>query len=317
MRLLHIAMGSPEIDRAALDLGHEVRRIAWRELLGRKPHRQDAERLQGGILKDAREFRPDLVFIQTHQSEVVHEQTLYQLRQAGAFVVFWVGDVREPLPEYYLRIAPHVDVIAFSNLTDVELVRKAGHRAEYLQIGYDPDIYHPGDGTQKRSGIVFLGNHYHNQFPNSQLRYNVAERLRNEFGDQFTVRGGNWPWPDTRPTLPEEEAELYRRSLVAINVDHFTRPYFASDRILRAQACGCVVFSVPWDDGVLKEHPGVRMCTDNGAGLDEMVASLRGAIGLDGYCAKYYPKYGGGAAKHTFDNHRWHNRIKTMEGWMR
>jgi hypothetical protein len=32
MRILHIAMGSTEFDRAALELGHEVSTINWRTL---------------------------------------------------------------------------------------------------------------------------------------------------------------------------------------------------------------------------------------------------------------------------------------------
>lgn len=297
MKILHIAMGSPEIDRAAVDLGHEVRRIAWRDILGRKPTPRDAERLQSTIVDMATEFLPDLVFIQTHQSEVVHPQTLFDMRSLGAFVVFWVGDVREPLPEYYLRIAPHVDVMAFSNLTDVELMRGAGFRSEYLQIGYDPDIYNPGDGTQSRRGIVFLGNNYGDQFPNGPLRLQVLERMRNEFGRLMTIRGARWPWPNTNPTTPEEEVELYRGAQIALNIDHFTRPGFWSDRLLRAMACGCMVVDV-----------GAR-CTDPTP--QDAVDCVRAMLGQDRIVMA-----GKTNAQWALEHHTWRSRIRTMENWV-
>jgi len=304
MRVLHIAMGSPEFDRACVDLGHEVRRIAWREVIGRKFYGNTHPFLQAKILEVSEEFKPNLVFVQTHQSEVISGSTYYALRDNGAFVVNWCGDVREPLPECYVRTASNVDVMAFSNMTDVELVREKGHQSEYLQIGYDPEIYHPGDGTQERSGVVFMANHYQGRFPNTELRKEVALRLMKEFPDDFTLYGSGWGMPGVFPVEANAEADIYRRSLVAINVDHFTRPYFASDRILRAQACGCLTISWQYE-GASNEHPYVPT-VDN---IDLIVALIRNKEDRDAHLARLQ-------TMHTQENHTWHSRIKTIEGWM-
>jgi len=305
MRILHIAMGTPEFDRAALDLGHEVQRIAWREVLGKKFTSGHSPVLQSMVVAKCSDFKPDLVFVQTHQSDVIAPSTYAAMRKA-AFVVNWCGDVREPLPSCYLQYAKHVDVMAFSNLTDVELVRAAGYRSEYLQIGYDPLIYHPGDGTQERSGIVFMANHYEGRFPNTQLRKDVALRLMKEFPNDFSLYGSGWDIPGIVPAHPEDEANIYRSALVAINVDHFTRPYFASDRILRAQACGCAVVSIDYP-GLEEEHSLV-MPREDVDGIVDFIRSLYEA-GVD---ADFHEE----VATHVYANHRWTNRIKTMESWM-
>ena len=308
MNILHIAMGSPEFDAAARDLGYEVQRIAWRDFLGRKFVSGHDARLQRKIIETAQTFRPDLVFVQTHQSDIIAPETYAALRAGGAFVVNWCGDVREPLPECYVTYAAHVDVMAFSNLTDVELIRAKGHRSEYLQIGYDPTIYHPGVVIRNRSGVVFMANHYAGRFPNTDLREQVARKLSKLFDYKFTLYGSGWGIPSVRHTgTAQEEADIYRRSLVAVNVDHFTRPYFASDRILRAQACGCATIS--WDyEGLKEEHPLVGRATS----IEEIVKMVKHALDNPAQAEQV----GKASAAATLENHTWRNRIKTMEGWL-
>lgn len=301
MKVLHIAMGSPEIDTAFRQCGHQIARVNWREILGRRFANGSNRELDKAIRRELVRGKPDLVFAQTHQSEVISMDLYDEMRACGAFVVNWCGDVREPFPEVYARIAEHVDVMAFSNMTDVEILRSRGLRSEYLQIGYDPVIYNPGDGTQERSGIVFMANNYPGRFPNSDLREQVAERLKEEFGDDFTLYGFGWG-SKARPVSGHQEADIYRRSLVAINVDHFTRPYFASDRILRAQACGCAVVAMEYDGG-WKEHPEVDFCES----IDDMIDAVQN--GLE------HPETGG--YMNVYNRHRWHNRVKQMEQWVK
>jgi hypothetical protein len=290
-------MGSPEFDQAAIDLGHEVRRINWREFLGRR-FATSAPTLQSPIMHKAREFKPDLVFVQTHQNDVVMPSTYAALRNGGAFVVNWCGDVREPLPECYRRYAEHVDVMAFSNLTDVATLKSEILRSRYLQIGYDPSIYHPGDGTQQRSGIVFMANHYEGRFPNSNLRKEIALRLMREFQGEFMLYGSGWAMRGVRPTVDgHEEADIYRRSLIAVNVDHFHRPGFFSDRLLRAMACGCHVIDA-------------YRCTDPDP--NDFVEAVRSAL-----ASKNLASSGRKNAQWAAEHHTWKNRIMTMENWVK
>lgn len=257
-------------------------------------------------MEASRSFKPDLVFVQTHQSDIITPHCYKALRDNGAFVVNWCGDVRYPLPMCYRRYADCVDVMAMSNMPDVDELKSNGYDSRYLQIGYDPDIYYPGDDMKLRSGIVFMANHYEGRFPNTGLRKEVAERLKAEFPDDFTLYGSGWK-NGAIPLMPMDEADTYRRSLVAINVDHFTRPYFASDRILRAQACGCAVIS--WDyEGLREEHPLVGPADS----IDRIVAMCKSALNEPHIAMKV----GAGSAAHVAAHHQWTNRIETMTGWM-
>lgn len=304
MKILHIAMGSTEFDRAALELGHEVSTINWRTLTGSRFTGNAPPHLQRTILRSAQTFRPDLVFAQTHQSQVISASTYAELRNLGAFVVNWCGDVREPLPECYLEYAKQVDVMAFSNATDVDIIRAHGNRSEYLQIGYDPSIYYPG--KEKRAGVVFMANNYAGRFPNSDLRAKVAAELKHALRPDFTLYGSGWGG-GVRPVQGTREADIYRRSLIAVNADHFTRPYFASDRILRAQACGCATFTLAYP-GCEEEHPHAVQC----AGVGEMVQAI--IMALDNPVATQ--QMGERSAAHTYAHHRWTNRIERMAKWI-
>lgn len=301
LRILHIALGHPEFDRCARELGHTVTRVQ---------HRNNPRWIRE--LHDACNRQAyDLCFAQLQAPNIMTPELWGMVKSTGAFIVEWCGDVREPLPYHYVDHAPYVDVTAFSNLTDVHEMRALGHRSEYLQIGYDETFYTPGD-PRERKGVVFLGNNYVDRFPNSQLRAKVVDLMRREFGSLFRVYGNGWGHGTSR-TTPEQEREIYRSALIALNVDHFTRPHFASDRILRAQACGCLVYSLPFEEEVAKENPRVRMCSHEGAGLSEMVGSIR--LTLD-FAQRYYDNHGGKAAAHTREHHSWHSRINTMEQWV-
>ena len=293
MRILHLAMGMPEFDRAAEELGHTIERVHWRGPASRKGFDHDA-------LSKADVLQPDLIFVQTHENQVFRPETFDALRKIGT-VVFWVGDVRDPMPDYYPFIAPHVDITAFTNLTDVSAIREAGHRAEYLQIGYDEKLYTYAE--KERSGVVFLGNDYGDRFPLSEARAEMVERMKAEFGDQFKAYGKR---QDNKATTPAQEVAIYQSALVAINYDHFNRPLFASDRILRAQACGAAVVSMAYE-GINDEHPYVGAAET----LDDMVKMVRFALDNPGRAAAL----GKMGADHTLSMHRWNNRFETIEQW--
>ena len=61
MRILHLAMGMPEFDRAAEELGHTIERVHWRGPASRKGFDHDA-------LSKADVLQPDLIFVQTHEN---------------------------------------------------------------------------------------------------------------------------------------------------------------------------------------------------------------------------------------------------------
>ena len=290
MKILHIALGGPEFDRAASERGHDVYRIDWRKMAD--PNKEILQCIKGQSF--------DLVFAQIQTAKVIYHETWDALRESGALVVNWTGDVRDDI-DWFLDAAPHVDITAFTNLTDVDAIREAGHRAEYLQIGYDEKLYTYAE--KERSGVVFLGNDYGDRFPLSEARAAMVSRMQMEFGKDFSAYGKRQENPITTPA---QEVRIYQSALVAINFDHFNRPLFASDRILRAQACGAAVVSMAYE-GINDEHPYVGAAET----LDDMVKMVRFALDNPGRAAAL----GKMGADHTLSMHRWNNRFETIEQW--
>lgn len=293
MRILHIGMMGPELDRSARELGHEVVRINWRDYYNGKHNRfARYSALQDDIIKAFGEFGPDLVFIQQHECPAVGTEVIDFMRQEGGFVVNWTGDVRDPLPHIYVEYARHVDVTAFTNWDDVHDIRyRCGYRAEYLQIGYDETIYKPDGPVLHEADIVFMGNNYAGRFPLSQHRYDVVMALKEAFGDRFKVYGRNWG-PGVRAVVGEEEAAIYRGARLAINLDHFDRPGFMSDRTIRANACGVAVA----DGTSVSAHDLIKAVASYNA--DELV------------------KEGKWEAARALNEDTWHSRIRQMEEWV-
>ena len=217
------------IDRAFWDAGHETQVVDWAQCAD-----PDA-----AIRAAAESFRPDLVFMQLQQGGKVSAETCDIMRNNGAVVLQWSGDVREPLPKWYIDLGPHVNATLFTNWPDVLEMRGHGMRSDFLQVGYEQLIYCYDGPKMDCPPIVFMGNNYGaGRFPNSQQRIDMVEALRKEFGGDFAVYGNGW---GSRHLKPQEEAAVYRSCKVAIHQDHFTREGFHSDRLLRIMGCGCTV----------------------------------------------------------------------------
>jgi len=296
------------IERAFIEEGHEVRVVDWRQF-GKGRHKHKVEPF---VIREAMGFRPDLAFCQFQDSGLITAALPAALGSIGCFSINWTGDVRHPLPDWYMDLAPHFDVTSFTNLTDVDAVRAAGHRSEFLQIGYDERIFN-ADGTGERSGVVFLGNNYGGyKFAESDSRRAMVAAMAEAFPDRFKVYGMSWegvvPDRNNGGYLHEAlSAPVLREALVAVGWDHFHRPGFASDRLLRATACGCAVVNKHYD-GIETEHPCVKAVRS----IYEMVEAVRLLLEHP-EAAK---KSGGENAANTLGQHRWNERVKTIMTWL-
>lgn len=260
MKVLHVALGMPEFDRAMEAAGHDVVRIDWRKLAGRSPGPYPRA-VHAAIDKALASFRPDLVFMQLQRAAVVHPILVEKARKAGAVVMNWCGDVRDPLPTHYIDLGKHVNVTLFTNMPDVEEMRSYGLPCDFLQIGYDPTIYRLPDRPVRREGVIFIGNNYPNTFPESASRLAFCDRARRVLGGAFKMYGNHWPFAGVRMTKgAEEEVEAYWSAEVAVNWDHFNRDGFHSDRLWRAAACGCKIVDA----------------RDYGFDVDRVIAAIRG-----------------------------------------
>lgn len=290
MNILHLALVSPDndgmIDRGFRARGHEVKRVDWKAPQANEQTTANAE-------------WADMCFFQGQGTTAITGKTLDTLRSKGVFVISWTGDVRDDV-EWYKAMAPHVDLTLFTNGTDIDLMREAGFKADYLQVGYNEEVYH-SNGNEERSGVVFMGQNSGNRFPESQARALMVERMRSEFGKDFAVYGHGW---GTKYLLPQQEADTYRRALIALNWDHYQRPLFHSDRLLRAQACGCAVISHNYP-GIEDEHRPVG----NPASLDDMVKMVSYALNHPDRSVLT----GAVSAAHVRENHQWSNRTERLE----
>lgn len=287
------------IERAFQEEGHEVRVVDWR-----KYSRQPAK-VEALCIEQARQFNPDFAFCQFQSPGMITHKFPEVLKDIGCFSVNWTGDVRAPLPQWYVDLAPYFSVTAFSNMTDVDALRKMGYRSEHVQIGYDDRIYN-SDGTAERSGAVFIGNNYGGyKYSESESRRQMVKLLEAELGDRFKVYG--MPWPNGFYLSEPDDAKILREAAVAINWDHFHRPWFASDRLLRATACGCATVSQHYE-GLSTEHPSVVGVNSP----EDVVKAVR--LLLDN--PNTADKVGKISAIHTKNNHLWNNRVKQMTAWV-
>lgn len=185
----------------------------------------------------------DFVFMQIQGDSIISEETA-QVINHYSMGFNWTGDVRTDIG-WYERLGKYF-ITSFTNETDVKKMRDAGHRAEYLQTGYDDAIYFDNNLTRNQN-IVFCANHYpHMGFPLTPLRVEIAMNLYPQF-KTFKLFGSNWGstgvMSENRSLNNKEEADIYQNSLIAINCSHFDYERYSSDRLLREMACGCLVLS--------------------------------------------------------------------------
>lgn len=296
------------IARAFEEEGNEVRVVNWRKY-GKEGSKHKVEPY---CIAEARDFQPEFAFCQFQDRGLITRALPEYLKSIGCFSVNWSGDVRHPLPYWYKQVAPYFSVTSFTNVTDVEEIRALGHSAEFLQIGYDERIFNT-DGAGERSGVVFLGNNYSGyRFAESEGRREMAAALAEAFPDKFTVYGMSWegvvPERNNGGYLHETmSAHVLKKALVAVGFDHFHRAGFASDRLLRATACGCAVVNQHYE-GIEQEHPYVY-----GATSVENMVELVGYLLSDEHQAQ---KVGELNAANTLKQHRWNERVKQMMTWV-
>lgn len=194
----------------------------------------------------------DAVFMQLQTDIAILQETVDFMSQKS-LVFNWTGDVTEHL-NYFTKYA-HSSVSLFSNETDVEKMRNLGFRADFLQTGYDHNIYYCTNAKYKyrQPAIVFCANNYKNYgYPLSEHRVEVAQALSSVFKENFVLCGKGWEnvsgvsvscYADNI-----HEARLYNYCSIAINLSNFNYKRYSSDRLFRELSCGSLVMSHDFQD---------------------------------------------------------------------
>lgn len=240
-------------------------------------------RLDGNLIHNiAKEYvgteRPDIIFLQIQSDKIDGRDTnafigdeIRHLKEAGAFVINWTGDMRDRTPRWMIEFSHNVNITMFSNWRDVYHCEINGIETGFLQQGIDTDIFTPlGHSKDNTPEIVFLANNYGNQFPLSSYRKSVVQTLRAKFGHRFKVYGNGWGNDSGNVNGNQrDEAAVYRGCKIAISVSHYNSDGYFSDRLGRALCSGAFVLSHDYEGLERDFQPGKHLDTfDN---LDELV----------------------------------------------
>ena len=219
------------------------------------------ENLNQKIIEAAESYKPELTFIQVQTPDIISMEAVRALKKSGSWVCNWTGDVRDPLPEWYIEMGKEIDITLFCNETDVQRATDAGINAGFLQIGIDHNIYTPNGNVGKSPEIVFMGNNYNRKFPLSLMRNDMGQFLSNAFRHQFGIYGNGWGNAICDLNSSQTaEAEIYRNAKVAINISHFDFSRYSSDRIFRILGTGGAICLTKWYPDIEKDfEDGVHL----------------------------------------------------------
>jgi hypothetical protein len=301
LKILHIALnsgGKPQqtLCNALKQIG-EYREIDWIAI----KERYGIPYLRNMIITMSEEFNPDITFMQLQTPGIIDAVIADQLK---GFVINWTGDVRQPIPKWYYEIGRCINLTCFSNEHDVKEFHAAGLRAEFLNIGFDDTIFTPNGPIENAPEIVFLGSHYVNAFPLSDLRYKMVHMLRQVYGNRFACYGNGWDFR-TRMLSEQEEAQLYRSCKIAINMSHFDLLRYSSDRIFRIMGSGAFCLSHAYkgieQDFLINSELGIFN------NLDDIQSKID--YYLNSHTREHIARAG---CNYVHDNHTWQKRIKQL-----
>lgn len=294
MKILQVALGNQFDIREAFSKYGDVFYYDWSHR-----DRQFNQDIRG--LTD--KHKPDLIWLQIQTPNILSPDTARYIA-SKAKVVNWTGDVRTPLPQWFIDIGKHIHLTLFTNMHDVNQCRMRGVKADYLQIGFPPKIFKPEGLKRPEADIIFMGNNV-GSFPLSGLRKQMVERLTIKYGNKFRAYGINWRGYGSENNQ-EEEAKIYRGCKIAINLSHFDYSRYSSDRIFRIMGAGAFCLSHNYRDIGQEFETGKHLDTWNDLNdltnkIDHWLANpiQREIIAAEG-------------CEHVHKNHNWNNRIEQL-----
>jgi len=191
-------------------------------------------------------FVPDITFMQIQSGGVYDVNTISKI---PGIVINWTWDFNPNL-SWAIELAKSTNVItAFTNEEHVYYMESLGHRAMFLQSGFDHEIYKSDDDSDTESPeIVFMANNYPDdeKFPLSDYRIDLVNTLKDIYGTRFGVYGFGWPGQNPLQSFmhrERKEAACYRSAKLAINLSHFVAKRYTSDRMLRILGSGTMCLS--------------------------------------------------------------------------
>lgn len=191
------------------------------------------------LIRMVKEYKPTIVFLQIQTPGIITIETAKEIAK-HSFIINWSGDIRvETPPQWYLDIGRYIQLTAFSNMKDVKGCREQGLKSDWLECGFNPEIYRKWDTPIKTREIVaHFNDGGYNRFPLSQYRLDIVNVLRSEFKDRFGVFGNSQGAIADFNSNQLAEAKNYSNAKIAINCSHFRTEKYSSDRLSRIMGTG-------------------------------------------------------------------------------
>lgn len=213
------------------------------------------------IIKEVKEFKPDIVFMQIQTPGIVFIETIKEIKQHCGKIVNFTGDVREPLPLWYIEMGRHIDLSLFVSMEDVNTSRDMGINSEWIQIGFDDFIFNKNVIPSKVPEIIFSANNY-SHFSLSAYRKEIATALSKEFKNRFQLYGNGWHIPalDSNSSL-EKQAQIIKGAKINISCSNMNHSMYISDRVLRIMGAGgfCLSHEFKDIDKLYKENENIAV----------------------------------------------------------
>ncbi len=235
--VLHVGFPQPPLERAFKSISANYQFVKWTE------YQNKPEILRKYILELCTAVGYDTIFFHIQTANIITSEFIKVLRKVSvknSMIINWSGDVRSPLPKWYIDLGKEIDLTLFSNEHDLQEFHNRGIRAKYLQIGFDTEIFYPDQPKTKWPEIVFLGNNYNNRFPLSRKRYEMVKFLKQRYGKMFGLYGSGWNGLEDGNLMNqlEREADCYRGCKIGLNFSHFNYERYTSDRMFRLMGSG-------------------------------------------------------------------------------
>lgn len=281
----------------------------FREVFGDENYKQfDFLRLEGELGKGAMnsslygtiaDWKPDILWAQLQDTASIQPQMLEKIRQdfPNLWLTQWNGDIREVVPVYQSQIGRYFD-ITYLGFDHQKIYTPHAKRVEIMMIAVDPDEV-TIEPQAKEYDVVFIGNHYDNQFPDTKLRLRLMQVLKEHFNT--LVLGNGWPEGISSGSCPvKEQGKWYAKGKTCISINHFNNIKYYSERLLWCLASGTptIAFKTPeleFEDGV--HYLGF-------SDVDECVRHVRNVLKEDFDTTK--------AVEEVITNHNWTRRAEQV-----
>lgn len=243
----------------------------------------------------------DLCWMQLQETNLITPETLKAVRPYIKVMTQWMGDIREVVPEYQQKIGKLFD-ITYLGFDHRKMYQPHCNDVKLMMIAVDPDEVTSHIMQEPSHDVVFIGNHYGNQFPESDFRLEMVKLLKNKY--KALVLGTGWPEGLSDGVCAVKDQGLnYSKGKICISVNHFNDIKYYSERLLWCLASGRPTIAKRTPDLEFKEHDHYLGFDD----LNEMTRMIDYALETD------LLQMANNARNEVTTKHNWEERLKCLK----